>query len=315
MESLSIVSHTNTLIKNRETIDIKLYEQFINYLDASPKTVETYKKSLKQMFSYFLSNNVTSPRREDLLAYRNYLFAKGLKPTTIQNYITAAKIFFTWTNEEGYYPNIAEHIKGAKIDKEHKKDYLTGAQVKNVLSCVDCGATQGLRDYAIIVLMITGGLRTVEVTRANIGDIRNIGESTVLFIQGKGKIEKNDYVKLPDTVEKAIRAYLSSRKDDKSDTSPLFVSGSNNNYGKRLSSRSVSGIVKEYLIKAGYDTPRLTAHSMRHTAVTLSLLAGKDITEVQQFARHESINTTMIYNHALDKEKNGCSEAISSSIF
>lgn len=67
--------------------------------------------------------------------------------------------------------------------------------------------------------------------------------------------------------------------------------------------------------KAGYDTPRLTAHSMRHTAVTLSLLAGKDITEVQQFARHESINTTMIYNHALDKEKNGCSEAISSSIF
>lgn len=89
----------------------------------------------------------------------------------------------------------------------------------------------------------------------------------------------------------------------------------NNNNGKRLSSRSVSGIVKEYLIKAGYDTPRLTAHSMRHTAVTLSLLAGKDITEVQQFARHESINTTMIYNHALDKEKNGCSEAISSSIF
>ena len=95
----------------------------------------------------------------------------------------------------------------------------------------------GMRDYAIIVLMITGGLRTVEVTRANIGDIRNIGESTVLFIQGKGKIEKNDYVKLPDAVEKAIRTYLSSRKDDKSDTSPLFVSSSNNNNGKRLTER------------------------------------------------------------------------------
>ena len=48
MESLSMVSHTNALIKNRETIDINLYEQFIKYLDASPKTVETYKKSLKQ---------------------------------------------------------------------------------------------------------------------------------------------------------------------------------------------------------------------------------------------------------------------------
>lgn len=37
MESLSMVSHTNALIKNRETIDINLYEQFIKYLDASPK--------------------------------------------------------------------------------------------------------------------------------------------------------------------------------------------------------------------------------------------------------------------------------------
>lgn len=36
MESLSMVSHTNALIKNRETIDINLYEQFIKYLDASP---------------------------------------------------------------------------------------------------------------------------------------------------------------------------------------------------------------------------------------------------------------------------------------
>lgn len=106
-----------------------------------------------------------------------------------------------------------------------------------------------MRDYAIIVLMITGGLRTVEVARANIGDIRNIGESTVLFIQGKGKIEKNDYVKLPDAVEKAIRTYLSSRKDDKSDTSPLFVSGSNNNNGKRLTERVYTHRKKEQLLE------------------------------------------------------------------
>lgn len=121
MESLSMVSHTNALIKNRETIDINLYEQFIKYLDASPKTVETYKKSLKQMFSYLLSNNVTSPRCEDLLAYRNYLFAKGLKPTTIQNYITAAKIFFTWTNEEGYYPNICNSEKGMSYTQYYNR--------------------------------------------------------------------------------------------------------------------------------------------------------------------------------------------------
>ena len=73
--------------------------------------------------------------------------------------------------------------------------------------------------------------------------------------------------------------------------------------------------MKARLCGAGYDSNKLTAHSLRHTAVTLSLLAGRDLAEVQQFARHASISTTMIYNHAIDKAKNGCSEAITAAIF
>ena len=74
-------------------------------------------------------------------------------------------------------------------------------------------------------------------------------------------------------------------------------------------------MVKDRLKEAGFNSERLTAHSLRHTAVTLSLLAGKDITEVQQFARHKNIATTMIYNHSLEQAKNSCSEAISKAIF
>ena len=96
---------------------------------------------------------------------------------------------------------------------------------------------------------------------------------------------------------------------------PLFASLSNNSRGQRMTTRAISGVVKEHLREAGYDSDKLTAHSLRHTAVTLSLLAGKDITEVQQFARHANIATTMVYNHALDKAKNGCSEAIAKAIF
>ena len=73
--------------------------------------------------------------------------------------------------------------------------------------------------------------------------------------------------------------------------------------------------MKNALKNAGYDSTRLTAHSLRHTAITLALLAGREITEVQQFARHASLNTTMIYNHALDQAKNGCSDAITNAIF
>ena len=162
--------------------------------------------------------------------------------------------------------------------------------------------------------MITGGLRTIEVSRANIEDLRVVGEQTVLYVQGKGREEKTEYIKISQEVENAIRNYLKTR-DNVSDQEPLFTSLSNNSRGKRLSTRSISGMVKDRLKEAGFNSERLTAHSLRHTAVTLSLLAGKDITEVQQFARHKNIATTMIYNHSLEQAKNSCSEAISKAIF
>ena len=312
MNELTTVQQ-NTAIAERQTVGAELFNRYIDFLDSSPKTVETYTRALRQLFSYFSLNGITQPTRGDILAFRDELKASGHKPTTVQNYITATKIFFSWTEQEGLYPNVADHLKGAKLDREHKKDYLTSRQVKEVLAGVDRSTEQGLRDYAMLFLMVTGGLRTIEVSRANIGDLRTLGDNSVLYVQGKGREEKTDYIKLSAPAEQAIRAYLKAR-GEKDEEAPLFSSTSNNNRGARLTTRSISGIVKTRLQQAGYDSEKLTAHSLRHTAVTLSLLAGKDITEVQQFARHANIATTMIYNHALDKAKNGCSEAITQAI-
>lgn len=312
MNELTTVQQ-NTAIAERQTVGAELFNRYIDFLDSSPKTVETYTRALRQLFNYFSLNGITQPTRGDILAFRDELKASGHKPTTVQSYITATKIFFSWTEQEGLYPNVADRLKGAKLDREHKKDYLTSRQVKEVLAGVDRSTEQGLRDYAMLFLMVTGGLRTIEVSRANIGDLRTLGANSVLYVQGKGREEKTDYIKLSAPAEQAIRAYLKAR-GEKDEKAPLFSSTSNNNKGARLTTRSVSGIVKTRLQQAGYDSEKLTAHSLRHTAVTLSLLAGKDITEVQQFARHANIATTMIYNHALDKAKNGCSEAITQAI-
>lgn len=311
MNALTKVENNNIVLS--QTVGAELFNRFIAYLDTAPKTIETYTKALRQLFNYFSFNGITQPTREDLIAFRDELKVSGHKPTTIQNYITASKIFFSWTEQEGLYPNIANHLKGAKLDRNHKKDYLTTRQVKEVLASIERDTEQGLRDYAILFLMITGGLRTIEIVRADIMDLRNAGDAVVLYIQGKGHEEKTEYIKVTPEVEQAIRAYLKARGKADEDA-PLFASTSNNNKGQRLTTRSISGIVKHRLQLAGYDSPRLTAHSLRHTAVTLSLLAGKDIGEVQQFARHANIATTMIYNHALDKAKNSCSEAITQAI-
>ena len=314
MGSLVSVKNQEIKIAEQNEVNADLFNRFIAFLDTTPKTIETYTKAIRQMLLYFSIKGTRYPKREDLIAYREDLKASGHKPTTVQNYITAAKVFFRWTDQEGYYPNIADRLKGAKLDREHKKDYLTSSQVKTVLEKIDRKTVQGLRDYSMIALMVTGGLRDIEVSRANIGDLRTVGNFTVLYVQGKGRQEKTEYIKISEQVENALREYLKTRGET-GDEKPLFTSLSNNSKGNRLSTRSISGTVKKRLKEAGFNSDRLTAHSLRHTAVTLSLLAGKDITEVQEFARHANITTTMIYNHSLDKAKNTCSEAITQAIF
>lgn len=301
-------------LARRQEITPDTYRSFLAYLDVKEKSAQTYTRSLRPMLRYFSDNAITRPQRADIIAYRQSLSARGLKPTTVQNYITAARLFFSWTDQEGIYPNIAAHVKGAKLDRAHKKDYLTSSQSKAVLRAIDTASLTGMRDYALLALTITGALRTIEVSRANIADLRTLGDMTVLYLQGKGRDEKTEYVRVPEPVEAAIRAYL-VRRGECDPAAPLFASGSNNSRGGRLSTRAISGICKAAMVKAGYNSPRLTAHSLRHTGITLALLRGASLEEAQEYARHASISTTMIYNHALDRAKNGCSLAVSNSIF
>lgn len=300
-------------IQTRNSISGDMLDSFVAYLDASPKTVQTYSRAIRLFLNYLQDRGISEPTRETVIEYRESLKADH-KPSTVQNYIIAIRLFFQWTEQTGIYPNVAQHVKGAKISKDHKKDYLTSSQVKTVLSGIDRRTAQGRRDFAIVALMVTGGLRDIEVHRANIEDLRTLGDDTVLYLQGKGRDERTDYVKVPAEVEKAIRSSLADRPDAKG-TESLFISLSNNSKGERISTRSVSGIVKASLRSAGYNSDRLTAHSLRHTAVTLSLLGGNSLQEVQQFARHSNIATTQIYAHNLERAQNRCENTIASAIF
>ena len=71
-----------------------------------------------------------------------------------------------------------------------------------------------------------------------------------------------------------------------------------------MTTRSLSRIAKGAMIEAGIDSKRLTAHSLRHTAITTALRAGASLQEVKTMARHADINTTLIYSHNIDREIN-----------
>lgn len=295
-------------LRQGQLMNRDLFSLWVEYLDAAPRTVETYKKAIKQFYVYL--NGKAAPERSDVIAFRDHLL-QDKKPSTVQLYLTAVKLFFRWTEQEGLYPNIADHVKGAKIDREHKKDYLSGSQAADLLSNIERETLKGKRDYALLALMLTTGIRTIEAQRANVEDLRTLGGQAVLYLQGKGHQERSSYVKLADPVEAAIRDYLKARGPAEA----LFTSESRNSYGERTTTRSISRIVKDYLKAAGMDSDRLTAHSLRHTAATLNLLAGGSIEETQQLLRHSNINTTLIYAHALERAKNQSENRIAETIF
>ena len=299
-------------LQARAALTSELFTRFTAYIDGSARTVETYSRAIRQFKTWIQAQGIDRPDRADVLRYKEHL-RSHCKPTTVQNYIIAIRQFFKWAAQEGIYENIAEHVKGAKLDREHKKDALTTAQIRDIAASIDRETLQGKRDYAILTLTVTCGLRTIELQRANIEDLRTLGDNSVLYIQGKGREEKTDYVKLPQVVEKAIRAYLKDRAAGQK--APLFASTSDRNNGDRMTTRSLSRLIKNSFINAGYDSDRLTAHSLRHTAGTLNLLNGGTLEETQQLLRHSKIDTTMIYLHHLDRAKNKSEDRISRAIF
>ena len=303
----------NTSVMTTE-LKADLLSRFIAYADIKEKSKETYLRCVKQFFVFMRSKGITAPSREDVLAYRDELKATH-KASTVQTYITALKVFFKWCEIEGLYKNVAEHIKGARIDRSiHKKDALTASQAHDVISSIKTDTLQGARDYALLTLMITTGLRTIEIERANIEDMRTTAGYSALYVQGKGRDDKSECVKLDPKVERAIRAYLALRgvNDPKA---PLFSTCGNRNQNGRISTRSLRRIVKDHLREIGLDSDRLTAHSLRHTAGTLALLNGSSIRDVQQMLRHTNITTTMIYSHELDRAANNSELNIANAIF
>ena len=304
---------TKQLVLKQNNLE-DLFKQFIIFIDATPNTVRTYRGSLKQWFLYLRENQIVQPTAETVRQYRDYLKNTGKKATTIKNYIVAVKRFFEWTDEAELYPNIAKFIKSGHLSKNFKKDYLTGSQARQILDKIDRSTIKGKRDYAMLVTMLTMGLRTIEVSRADIDDIRTKGNMTVLYVQGKGHDEKDDLIRMPSHVESAIRDYLSVRHaNDLSE--PLFTSTSNHNADGRMTTRSIRRIVKTAFISAGYDSPRLTAHSTRHTAATLSLLNGATLQQTQELLRHKNIGTTEIYAHNIDATTNPAATDVEKAIF
>lgn len=295
-----------------------LAAKWLAWIDARPSTSATYTRAIMVYCDWLQAHGVTEPTRETVRQYRDDI-ASRLAPATVALYIVALRQLYSWSESVGLYVNIADHIKAPQTaaTAAYKRDYLTADDVRSVLATVDRSTAAGKRNYALLVLMVVAGLRDIECSRANVGDISEVGGYPVLYVHGKGRDDKRDYVRLTDVVTCSLDKYLATRPDATPDA-PLFASMSHNSEGSRLTTRSISRIVKAAYRATGsarLSDSRHTAHSLRHTAATLALLNGASLVETQQLLRHKSINTTMIYVHTLDQVRNTATSRVADAIF
>lgn len=280
---------------------------FLNGLDVKESSRKLYGRTLKQFFTWVekTGKSLQELTKADATEYKAYLEnSLKLSPLTIGSYIVSLRKFYEWIENEGLYKNITRGIKTPPRSQAFEKQYLSEGKSRELL-----GHFEGLslRDYAIVNLMLRTGLRTIEVSRAQVGDICFMGEQRVLKIWGKGKTEAEkgkdyNFVVLTDKTYLPIKNYLEATRKGARSGEPLFTSNSHQNQGQQLSTRTISGICKEGLKSIGLDGKEYTAHSLRHTTASLLLGHGQPLLAVQHVLRHESVNTTQRYTKCKERE-------------
>lgn len=282
----------------------ELVATFISYLDVKKSSRDSYTRNLTQFFYWLTAEGreLGNLTRVDILEYKDHLFSIGLSSLTISNYIVAVRKFFAWAESMKLYPDIAKGINTPKRrEKKFKKEHLTIEKSKALLEFFE---TKSLRDFAIVNLLIRTGLRTIEVARADVGDITYKCGRRIIKVWGKGRTEKDDFVVLSDKAYSPIKEYLATRKKARLND-PLFACESNNNSNGRLTTRSISRICREGLDAIGLDSREFTAHSLRHTtAVTILEQTGYNIHRTQTALRHASPLTTQTYLESAKENEN-----------
>lgn len=288
----------------------QLVEDYLTDKDMTKESFDLYQTILKQYTNYLESNQIEFAKTSDVTKYIKSIKDKGYSVSWINLQLTAIKGLYRYLSDNQrrydlpleYAFDITLSIKNEQSSRENNRPLLTIEQAKQLIIKTKENRRYiwHYRDHAMIYLMLTTGIRGVEVRRLKKKDFSVLNEQLILYVQGKGRDNADEYVKIPSGVEEAINDYLSKREDK----SPyIFVSHRKHTDKYMLSRTFFDSMFKRVLRDSGLSDLNLTPHALRHTAATANLLRGESLEQTRQFMRHSQVTSTMIYAHHL-KEKN-----------
>lgn len=284
--------------------------RFLKNLDISPDTECMYKHCIIHFFKWLVEGHLQQPLKEHIIQYKQTFKDKSLNTQNL--HLSAVRQFFKWLELEGIYKDITKGIKIRGIrqaDAGHIRMPLTKEQARQLLDGIDTSSIIGLRDYAIINIKLHTGLRDIELRRANVKDLDEKQERTILYIQRKGHTHKDNFIILNATTLQPLQDYLGYRGSSDKD-SPLFITHGLRSCNNRMSRILLAYIMKKRLTEAGLKSKYIVGHSLRHTFATIALENGVKIEDIQTAMGHQSINTTLRYIKGRDRMTNPVEDRI-----
>ncbi|MBI3258105.1 MAG: tyrosine-type recombinase/integrase [Ignavibacteriae bacterium] len=276
-------------------------EKFIaSYSDKSKETQGTYQRTLREFVTFFSADRQFQFRVKDVERYKKHLHTtKKMQDVSVAAYMTSLRRLCQYLVESGVIEkNPAKGIQGGRRPIAHARTFLTLNDIELLLNSIEEDTATGLRDKALILTMLGCACAELELTHAEVGDLKKVESLWILNVQGKGKSIKDEPVRVPKATYDALEKYLTNRGKDIPEDSPLFLSYSNRAQGKSMSIRgireTISVRLKNSNVKRGRDL-KLTPFSLRHTAGILMAELGATPEEIMKRMRIEWRPTAMLY--------------------
>lgn len=234
---------------------------------------------------------IEATRIEELYRYQSFSPAGGgsLSASSRCRRTSSVKSFFEYLTVKRHLldKNITNELDSPKR-KSSLPRYLEEAECERLLNA--CDGPYLYRDYCILIMFMSCGLRISELVNLNLTDVYD----DHVRVLGKGNKERIVY--FGEGCREAIDDYLAVRDDghiSPEAKNALFISQKHGRFG----ARGIEQMLERKLLAAGLDPERYSPHKLRHTAATLMLRNGVDTRALQEVLGHSNLSTTQIYTH------------------
>lgn len=255
---------------------------FVKHKEAHGKATNTTKATYICILEDFIKSIKADTVSDlDILMIDNFidtLSLKNYKPKTIKNKIVVIRSFIKFLYSKNLIDIRPEAIEIPRT-VEVEANFLDEEE-----QCILIKSARNLRDKALIMTILSSGLRASEILNLKEDDLYR---RSLIVSRGKGGKPRVTFI--DPLTEKSIREYHHKREVDS-----VFVF--TNSFGKPLSRQYLSRMISETALRAGIKK-RVSAHTLRHSFATNMLRKGARIEDVQPLMGHSNISTTRLYMH------------------